>query len=274
VLKSGDEANRAARPDWDDELWAQWGGITRVWLGGGLASGELGRRLRDAAQALLHEAGVHRLALHVSPYGAALPLLGLSRHVPDETSRARLYDFGHTAIKAGWATYQQGEVVALHSLERQPAPPDILTSPGDDPAREAASAQALADSIVARVVADLRNVADAAESVDQTRVVRICLACYLRPDGQPYNTATYGKLKLVADPAQDWLAAEISRRLGKPVDLRLMHDGTAAASAYAGQPAAAILMLGTAIGIGFPPPASEARPLAEGLAVDENWTIR
>ena len=39
TLKRGGEANRQARPEWNDTYWQHWAGITHVWLGGGLVSG-------------------------------------------------------------------------------------------------------------------------------------------------------------------------------------------------------------------------------------------
>lgn len=51
------------------------------------------------------------------------------------------------------------------------------------------------------------------------------------------------------------------------LDVRLLHDGTAAASAMAGEAHAAVITLGTALGVGFPPGAGSCRPLAPGFLV-------
>jgi hypothetical protein len=47
-----------------------------------------------------------------------------------------------------------------------------------------------------------------------------------------------------------------------------MHDGTSAAAAYAGAPHAAVIMMGTAMGIGFPPPIANLRPRAEPVILE------
>ena len=49
VLRRGDAAHRAARPDWDESYWRHWAGISTVYLGGGLVSGRLGPRLVEHA---------------------------------------------------------------------------------------------------------------------------------------------------------------------------------------------------------------------------------
>jgi hypothetical protein len=50
----------------------------------------------------------------------------------------------------------------------------------------------------------------------------------------------------------------------------LIHDGTAAARAYAGEMRAAVITLGTALGVGFPPTSGGLRPIASFFAVRES----
>ena len=45
------------------------------------------------------------------------------------------------------------------------------------------------------------------------------------------------------------------------------HDGDAAAAALAGQPHTAVIMLGSALGVGFVPPGKRFRPLAPDFKV-------
>jgi hypothetical protein len=93
-------------------------------------------------------------------------------------------------------------------------------------------------------------------------IIVVSLACYLH-EGQPYLSegGCYGRLQGLADNLQAHLADQISQRLGCPVYLRLLHDGSAAAAAYAGVENAAVIVLGTALGIGFPPSEVGLRPL-------------
>ena len=60
----------------------------------------------------------------------------------------------------------------------------------------------------------------------------------------------------------DWLAEPIGERTDRDLRVSLVHDGTAAARAYAGVERAAVVTMGTALGVGFSPPAEMVRPLA------------
>ncbi len=68
-------------------------------------------------------------------------------------------------------------------------------------------------------------------------------------------------------PLERWLAARLSERMEEPVELTLLHDGTAAARADGEAANAAVITLGTALGIGFPCGAAALRPLSPVFAV-------
>ena len=51
---------------------------------------------------------------------------------------------------------------------------------------------------------------------------------------------------------REWLAEEVSRRAGRNCLLSLFHDTTAAGRGLSPASQAAIVMLGTALGVGFP----------------------
>ncbi len=68
-------------------------------------------------------------------------------------------------------------------------------------------------------------------------------------------------------PLDRWLAARLSERMEQPVESTLLHDGTAAARAYGEAAHTAVIMLGTALGIGFPTGAAALRSLSPAFAV-------
>src|SRR6476469_668329 len=57
TLKRGDAVNRQARADWDESYWVHWAGVEQIWLGGGLASGQLGERFQHWVAEYLRAAG-------------------------------------------------------------------------------------------------------------------------------------------------------------------------------------------------------------------------
>ena len=65
------------------------------------------------------------------------------------------------------------------------------------------------------------------------------------------------------------VAAELSRQVSTALDtsirITLLHDGTAAAAAYAGQQSAAVIMMGTALGVGFPGDDRKLRRIGDAL---------
>ena len=85
----------------------------------------------------------------------------------------------------------------------------------------------------------------------------------------PGESGCYASLQLLTDHLESFMGAAIRSRLGTPVPLALMHDGTAAAAAYAGSPATIVITLGTAIGSGFPPPDDGYRVLHPLFAMSE-----
>jgi hypothetical protein len=94
------------------------------------------------------------------------------------------------------------------------------------------------------------------------------LAAYVR-DNQPLlrQGGPYSQLHILSASLGEWLAKQVSNRLGQEIAVALVHDGTAAARAYAGQPRSAVITLGTALGIGFPPAATALRPVVPGFRV-------
>ena len=261
TLRRGTAADRAARPEWSDAHWAHWATVRRVWLGGGLVSGALGEWLPKHALGVLHEAGCTGYALHTAPHNAMLPLIGAARRAPAGSDAALVFDFGQSRIKRGWASYQAGNVVTLHTLPprasgAQPGKWDAI-GPGD-----------LLATMVRAIVETGREAR--AAGMPPTGAVLCSIAAYVQ-DGQPLATqhGLYTRLCMLPGTPTDRLAERISAETGQETRVTLLHDGTAAALAYAGTERAAVIMLGTALGIGFPPPAAGLHPLDAGFTVQE-----
>ena len=100
--------------------------------------------------------------------------------------------------------------------------------------------------------------------------VMLCVAAYVQ-GGRLLGNGLYANLSTLADDARPLLARAIAARVPHaPRGLRvhLIHDGTAACAVHAGTLRAAMILVGTALGIGFPPPETKGlRPLADTLAV-------
>jgi len=264
VLWRGDLANRVARPEWDDRHWAYWAAVERVVLGGGLLAGRLGEAAVPVAGAVLAAAGCP-IVVERSPYGAAVALAGLARHAPADVAHMLLFDFGHTAVKRGLATYRDGALAGVVTRPSLPPPCEAGWSEHAGPAWARRRWERMADVIAAEWAAVVAP-------GDGSRVaLGLCLASHLQ-DGHPvtHDRGCYSPLGELAPHLATYLRDELATRLGRFRSFALLHDGHAAAATRAGDPRTAVLTLGTAIGVGYGAGVKRLRPVKGALEV--TWT--
>ena len=233
-----------------------WNRIRHVYLGGGIVSGRLGAVMRDAAHDMLREAGRDDLSIEVAPNATVLPLIGAARSLQTDATAALVADFGGSSVKLAYATYRDAALTSLRTT------PLVVV-----PAAEAgeAGAEKLAGFITDTLTSVWRR-----SGLALATEVGVCLAAYVR-DGQPaeYDSdAGYYVLRRLGANAGEALSQRMSRAVGETIHVRLSHDGTTAARALAGTPDAALIMLGTALGVGFVPPEHGLRAIASGFRVD------
>lgn len=261
TLHRGDAVNRAARQDWTDDDWARWALIERVWLGGGMMSGQLGASIVEQAHAFLAESGyADQITLAASPHAGALPLLGAGRYLPAAADHALCLDFGHTLVKRACLSLTKGSLVRWHPYASLATGLDWLNAPN---APNPATGRWVLDFIADAV----------AQTLDQCLAdghipgadVMLSVAAYVE-GGRLLGNGLYANLSTLADDARPLLAAAMSARTGRETSVHLIHDGTAACAVHAGEPNTAVLLVGTALGIGFPPvDADGLRPLSQPL---------
>jgi hypothetical protein len=80
----------------------------------------------------------------------------------------------------------------------------------------------------------------------------VSMAAYISPQGHPYPNSIggYAAMYSLAPNLQAALTEAVSEKIRRPITLRLIHDGTAAATVYPGK---TVLVFGTAIGVGTHP---------------------
>jgi hypothetical protein len=209
----------------------------------------VGRPLVQSARRVLGRGGFPDLHLRVASRPAELPLLGAARYVTQRDGVAAVLDMGGSRVKRARVALRAGRVTALRRL------PD-LASPWSDPGREDEDPQARAIQLVARMAAIIAGTWQKLQRSGDVPVatIPVSVAAYVR-DGHP--VPAQGGLYIEVLPAVNNLENALSRRvseaLDRPLRIKLLHDGTAAANVYSGQPRAAVIMMGTALGIGFPP---------------------
>lgn len=248
VLKRADAVNRAVRPDWQAAHWRFWAQIEQVWLGGGLMAGRLGPLAAAEAQAFMRQHGFPDYTLTVSEHAASLPLLGAARTALPSTRAMLVFDFGQTAVKRAIAHYQNDVLVDLLPL---PGLPADCTNIGWS--REKRLAEQTRDRILQVVAQTWSEIGSESTGRPLADTVTLVLACYLL-NGQPRpeDWGCYGRLQLFGPNLAAYLSQQIGQRVGRDIQVQLLHDGQAAALAYAGQSHSAVITFGTALGIGFP----------------------
>lgn len=257
TLRRGDAVNRAARPEWDDSVWEHWASIRHIRLAGGLAGQFLGYFFVHAAQATLEALGVNDMVLKQADFAARAALIGAARNAPPDTQVALLFDFGGTLVKRAFASYHEGE---LCYVNHRPS----LTSncSGDD--TSSAIAEQRAEFMLSVMQRMFRYLPEWAIE----RVAVMCSVASYITDGQPAPRGCYGVLGLLTDNVEAYFAERLQEAFGLPLHFRLLHDGSAAAASMETDPAlaptTAVISLGTALGIGFPPTAA-LRPIHHGF---------
>jgi hypothetical protein len=250
TLIRGDEVNREARPEWDDSHWSLWGNMQTVHLGGGLVADKMGKLILKQVQAVIASSG-STLAVDIAHYSPILPLLGAARYIPAGRCGCVL-DFGGTHIKRGLASFDESGFRGILLL---PMPRVEM--------RADMSAKVIRVKMVDVIVDTLKG-----KHCD-AMVIPISIAAYVDANGQPLiaQGGIYMKLTQLSDDVPSILSDEVSKRIGKQVQIKLLHDGSAAASYYAPEENAAVVMIGTAIGSGYCVARPELRALSPHLSI-------
>lgn len=254
ALKRGDSINQEARKEWDASYWAHWAQINNVWLGGGLMSGRLGIRIQKHAMSVLRRAGIKPYRIHISPYAGSLPLIGAARYAPAGVSGALVFDFGGTMIKRGIATYESGQLANIQRLEPLRSPWAWMPNPSKEQIIR------LFADVVSLITATFQQVCD--QQVAMSPTVLMSMAAYIE-NGHPMpgQSGTYAQMRHITRNLQAALERHLSYRMKTPVNVTLLHDGSAAAAVHAREQDTAVITMGTALGIGFAKPGQELRPI-------------
>jgi hypothetical protein len=250
TLIRGDEVNRQARLEWDESHWSLWGSIQTVHLGGGLVADKMGELILKQVQAIVAYTG-SKLTVDIAHYSPILPLLGAARYIPTGICGCVL-DFGGTWIKRGIARFDESGLRTI-----------LMLSMVQVEMRADMSAKVIRMKMVDVIVDTLKGKHCDAD------VIRISIAAYVDANGQPLiaQGGIYMKLTQLSDDVPSMLSEEVSKSIGRQVQIKLLHDGSAAASYYAPEENAAVIMLGTAIGSGYCVARPELRVLSPHLSI-------
>lgn len=251
TLHRGDQINREARPDWDAAEWQHWSHIRRFWLGGGIVSGELGQHIVTHANEVLQSTiSCEDIIVARSPRPGNMALLGAARYLPQRHSpewHALCMDFGQTSAKCAVSTVTKGRISKLVWLPDQAVPWQWRNDPT---ARRSIDGRDVLDFVTHAITTGVSRAQ--AHGLRLTEDIAISIAAYTT-NGMLRGNGIYARMCPPSTDVRPILTNRILSESGGQRRCHIMHDGTAAATLHAGTPRSAVIVIGTALGVGFPP---------------------
>jgi len=221
-------------------------------LGGGLANGRLGQVISREISRVLGQNDLSHIHVQTTENPSNLPLIGAARSLLAGQGRlAVVADFGGTHAKRGLAFYaEEGSLQRLEVLP--PCTTTALITPGKT------------TELAEGMVSILAETARAAPQDKALLLPILCSAAAYVEAGKPmkvYHLGYYA-LNQISTDLLSWFSDKISQESGRKVRLEFLHDCDAAAIAMAGKERSAVLMLGSALGVGFVPNKDRDRPIS------------
>jgi hypothetical protein len=226
--------------------------VEDIVLGGGLSNGRFGELIRPVAEGVLVQCGIRGLRIHVSRYPSYLPLIGMARSAPKGIQGSVVVtDFGGTKGKRGLTFFKDHVLYRLQVLPSHDVA--AFTHPG--------KTTELAHKMVASIA---ETIGEADPSTPLAPNVLCSVAAYVQ-GGQPIRVdrGGYYALHRISPDLCAWFSQQIGQATGKTVQIEFYHDCDVAARALAGRSNTAVLMLGSALGVGFVPPGEGYRPVSD-----------
>jgi hypothetical protein len=226
---------------WRHAYLRHWAAVDEVHLAGGLLTGATGPAVVRHTRAALARLGVATRVVLV-PWPAWAALIGAVRRVEMGGGEVVGVDLGQSRAKTALARAPGGR-----TIEMTPFPPArVPFEPSDHPTTLALDR--FLEAVLASAARDARRLGA------NVRTVAISVACYLRHGRPQGERGIYANLPdLTAPQWRERLRALFGPSLAG--DVTLIHDGTAAAASAraAREGTSAVLVAGSALGVGFPP---------------------
>ncbi len=242
TLKTGLPENRCARDNWRDIHWDYWSQVENIILVGGLASGLLGRKLKEQIQYVFDVARVKPYNIILFDNGTYVGAMGCSTQIKNRNSNNLVFDFGQTNIKRCFVKLRNDQIEDMRFLKSMPS---INMELGLDYDK----AMELNKYLINILYDTYKEVSRHTELNDE---IVISIASYTIGGVLNDERGGYAKLSLLGRNYANVLSDELSGRLHKNVTVKLIHDGTANALYFSDYENSVCLSIGTAFGVGFP----------------------
>jgi len=210
---------------------SHWRQVEAVTLAGGLLASGTAPPILCGVEESLRRAEVAQ-PVRVLPFAPYASLLGVARLAPSGAEAAVVADLGHTTIKTATAAIKGHVITRLADRRSQPA---------------AQHPDETAVKVLEAIMAAARL---SGAALSRCHVLTFSVASYLR-DGLPVDDGRSVYAGLGRDI--DELEAGLAAAAGRPVQVRFVHDGTAAAAAADDGRPGGLITLGSRLAVGFTP---------------------
>ena len=249
TLKLGDEENRRAREDWNDEHWDYWAQIEDIILVGGLASGKFGKILKKQVEYVFGLKGVKPYNINLYTNSVDVGIMGCATQISEPDGVNIVMDFGQTNIKRSYVTKSHGELTEIKTLEPYPSKCMEWEIPNEEEKRR--QAKKLHKYLIKAIV-DTYHSAEKNTKTEPNREVVISIASYTIDGRLNTDRSGYAKLCTLGENYAECLWWELSGALRRDLVIKLIHDGTAIALNFSDKKNTVCLSLGSYFGVGFP----------------------
>lgn len=248
ALKMGEQPNRDARADWDERHWEYWAQLDSVIFVGGLASGMLGRKIKERIAYIFDLKGVRPYNIMLFDNGTYVGVLGCAQKLMHPNTTALVFDFGHTNLKRcvvrkGKNADEVRELIPLDSVKSC-----FVHSKLEDHENPWQTALMLHRYLVKVIVDTYKEQSKKHPLCDE---IIISIANYNAGGVLNSVRGGYAKLTELSNDYAKLLSEDLSGMFKKRVRVRLVHDGTANALYFSEVENSACISLGTAFGVGF-----------------------
>lgn len=246
TLKTALPENRAVRPEWKDEHWKYWNNIENVIAVGGLTSGKFGEVIISEAKKVCtinEEPAYNIIAFENAAY---VGVLGCAKLIEKTDGINVLMDFGQTNMKRSIVARKNKEIQYIKNLpivSSKYMQWDIYDN------NEKLKQAKLLHKHIINVTCDTIKEAEKMGNVDNQIVISI--ASYVHNGILDSNRGGYAKLTMLYKNYGEYLSEELSSVLKRPVNVTLVHDGTAVALNFSDYINSVCITLGTFFGVGF-----------------------
>lgn len=246
TLKTALPQNRAARPEWENCHWEYWQNLKTIIMVGGLTQGKFGIELVESAKKTCILNGEPAYNLIAFENAAYVGVMGCARVLKSDDGVNILMDFGQTNMKRSIVTRSNREIVSIENL---PLIHSKYMQWDISDAVEKQNQAKLLHRHIMNAVVDAYNQAQKMGDVGSEIVISI--ASYTHNGVLDSNRGGYAKLSVLYKNYGEYLSEELSSVLKRPVEVTLIHDGTAVALNFIKYPSSVCVTLGTFFGVGF-----------------------